>query len=131
MTETGQGCRWDANSAVHHAAPGLTRHALRKAARPRAILDLIHSAEEFRIRDASEGGARAPVAGKCARCGYMSSQPVCKACLLLEGLNRGLPGLGVGRAPRSGSSRKGSSRGEPGSGPGPRAAEVGTVNGVW
>lgn len=29
--------------------------------------------------------------GKCARCGYLSSQDVCKACLLLEGLNRNRP----------------------------------------
>ena len=29
------------------------------------------------------------------RCGYMSSQAVCKACLLLEGLNRGLPNYGL------------------------------------
>lgn len=26
----------------------------------------------------------------------MSSQSVCKACILLEGLNRGLPKLGIG-----------------------------------
>ncbi len=102
---------------------------MRKAARPRAILDLIHSAEEFRIRDEREGGAKAPVAGKCTRCGYMSSQAVCKACLLLEGLNRGLPGLGVGRAPRYGS-RKSGSRGEPGGGRGAHAAENGTANGI-
>lgn len=29
--------------------------------------------------------------GKCARCGYLSSQEVCKACMLLEGLNRNRP----------------------------------------
>lgn len=29
--------------------------------------------------------------GVCSRCNYVSSQPLCKACLLLEGLNRGLP----------------------------------------
>ena len=29
--------------------------------------------------------------GKCARCGYLSSQDVCKACVLLEGLNRNRP----------------------------------------
>ncbi|KAI4225858.1 MAG: hypothetical protein L6R36_003614 [Xanthoria steineri] len=28
---------------------------------------------------------------KCGRCGYLSSQSVCKACLLLEGLNRNRP----------------------------------------
>ena len=29
--------------------------------------------------------------GKCARCGYMSSQAICKACMLLEGLNKNRP----------------------------------------
>ena len=29
--------------------------------------------------------------GICKRCGYISSQPLCKACVLLEGLNKGLP----------------------------------------
>ena len=31
------------------------------------------------------------VVGICKRCGYISSQPLCKACVLLEGLNKGLP----------------------------------------
>lgn len=29
--------------------------------------------------------------GKCIRCGYMSSQSICKACMLLEGLNKNRP----------------------------------------
>ena len=29
--------------------------------------------------------------GKCERCGYISSQKVCKACALLEGLNKNRP----------------------------------------
>lgn len=29
--------------------------------------------------------------GKCARCGYLSSQEICKACVLLEGLNKNRP----------------------------------------
>ncbi|KAL8645956.1 MAG: hypothetical protein Q9210_006420 [Variospora velana] len=28
---------------------------------------------------------------RCVRCGYLSSQPVCKACMLLEGLNKNRP----------------------------------------
>lgn len=28
---------------------------------------------------------------KCVRCGYLSSQPVCKACMLVEGLNKNRP----------------------------------------
>lgn len=29
--------------------------------------------------------------GLCTKCGYISSQTLCKACVMLEGLNRGLP----------------------------------------
>lgn len=31
------------------------------------------------------------VLGQCKKCGYISSQDVCKACVLLEGLNKGRP----------------------------------------
>ncbi|CAO2655678.1 Nn.00g044810.m01.CDS01 [Neocucurbitaria sp. VM-36] len=31
------------------------------------------------------------VMGQCKRCGYLSSQEVCKACVLLEGLNKARP----------------------------------------
>lgn len=31
---------------------------------------------------------RAPQPRQCERCGYLASQPVCKACVLLEGLNK-------------------------------------------
>lgn len=47
------------------------------------------------MRTASD--ERLPQPRNCERCGYISSQPVCKACVLLEGLNRGLPRLGVSR----------------------------------
>ncbi|KAK4249560.1 hypothetical protein C7999DRAFT_29985 [Corynascus novoguineensis] len=36
---------------------------------------------------ASKGVAR-QVRGNCKRCGYMSSQDICQACMLLEGLNK-------------------------------------------
>ncbi|XP_078448191.1 cytoplasmic tRNA 2-thiolation protein 1-like isoform X2 [Wolffia australiana] len=62
--------------------------------RPRAILDIIHSGESFRI----SSSAKMPEQGVCERCGYISSQKWCKACVLLDGLNRGLPKLGVGRS---------------------------------
>ena len=29
--------------------------------------------------------------GQCKRCGYLSSQEICKACVLLEGLNKNRP----------------------------------------
>ncbi|MBA0720504.1 hypothetical protein Golax_008121 [Gossypium laxum] len=61
--------------------------------RPRAILDIIKSGEDFRISTTT----KMPEQGTCERCGYISSQKWCKACVLLEGLNRGLPKLGIGR----------------------------------
>ncbi|KAK5113322.1 hypothetical protein LTR85_010939 [Meristemomyces frigidus] len=33
--------------------------------------------------------------GQCERCGYLSSQSVCKACMLLEGLNKARPKTGI------------------------------------
>ncbi|CAI9777928.1 unnamed protein product [Fraxinus pennsylvanica] len=57
--------------------------------RPRAILDIIKSGEDFRI----SASTKMPEQGNCERCGYISSQKWCKACVLLEGLNRGLPKL--------------------------------------
>ncbi|CAA6656068.1 unnamed protein product [Spirodela intermedia] len=60
--------------------------------RPRAILDIIRSGENFRISNST----KMPEQGMCERCGYISK--MCKACVLLDGLNRGLPKLGIGRA---------------------------------
>lgn len=79
------------------AARGLARDFVKdlEATRPRAIVDLIHSAENFRIELGSEGNLPQPK--KCERCGYICSQSVCKACQLLEGLNKGLPSLGISR----------------------------------
>ncbi|RKP36465.1 hypothetical protein BJ085DRAFT_42277 [Dimargaris cristalligena] len=62
--------------------------------RPSSIIDIIHSGEAFQVRR----GVKMPTQGFCSRCGYISSNPLCKACVLLEGLNRGLPKLGVSRA---------------------------------
>lgn len=39
-----------------------------------------------------------PSQGVCKRCNYISSQDLCKACVLLEGLNKGLPKLGIGKS---------------------------------
>ena len=75
--------------------------------RPRAICDLIKSAEQFRLD--VKAGKSLPVPGKCQRCGYISSQDVCKACILLEGLNKGMPNLGISRTRNP----KGSKNGAP------------------
>lgn len=64
-----------------------------EAIRPRSIIDIIHSGENLAIKKE----AKLPVQGICERCGYISSMNICKACNLLEGLNKGLPKLGIGR----------------------------------
>ncbi|XP_055374426.1 cytoplasmic tRNA 2-thiolation protein 1 [Condylostylus longicornis] len=61
--------------------------------RPTVIMDIIHSGEQLSFKD----NIKKPVQGNCERCGFVSSQQPCKACLLLEGLNRGLPKLGIGK----------------------------------
>jgi cytoplasmic tRNA 2-thiolation protein 1 len=33
--------------------------------------------------------------GTCKKCGYMSSQDICKACMLLEGLNKNRPKMEI------------------------------------
>lgn len=62
--------------------------------RASSILDIIHSAEQMSVKD----DVRLPPQGYCSRCGYISSQNICKACVLLQGLNSGLPKLGVGKS---------------------------------
>lgn len=61
--------------------------------RPSIIMDIIHSGEQIRLKEST----RKPTASLCQRCGFVSSQQPCKACVLLEGLNRGLPKLGIGK----------------------------------
>lgn len=84
--------------------------------------DIIHSGEALAVKDAAHKTApgtshhqplcafpKPPPAsllslqGICGRCGYISSSDLCKACLLLEGLNKGVAHLAVGR--RSGEVR--------------------------
>lgn len=82
-----------------------------EALRPRAVLDTVASAERFRAslspsaamaRTTSTAAAAAAAAkvpnggiaavtrpGRCERCGYMTSQRFCKACVLLAHLKAG------------------------------------------
>jgi cytoplasmic tRNA 2-thiolation protein 1 len=80
-----------------------------EAARPSAIIDIIHSGEAFEVADEVKMKTQRRVAigfppeasidlvhlETCKRCGYMSSNELCKACALLEGLERGIAGMGV------------------------------------
>ncbi|XP_060639921.2 cytoplasmic tRNA 2-thiolation protein 1 [Anolis sagrei] len=67
-----------------------------EATRPSTVADLVHSGERLALRE----DVRMPTQGTCQRCGYLSSQSLCKACVLLEGLNRGLPRLAIGKPNR-------------------------------
>lgn len=58
-----------------------------------AIMDIILSGEALAFKDTTKKVVR----GICSKCGFVSSQQPCKACVLLEGLNRGLPKLGIGK----------------------------------
>ena len=58
--------------------------------RPAGILDIIHAAEHMHVQAAGSAlAAPQQVQHACAKCGYMSSQPVCQACVLLRGLEQG------------------------------------------
>ncbi|KAL1930620.1 hypothetical protein VTP01DRAFT_10782 [Rhizomucor pusillus] len=70
--------------------------------RPSAIIDIIHSGEALEVK----ADIKMPTQKICERCGYMSSKDVCKACVLLEGLNRGLPQLGIGKETRQARMRR-------------------------
>ncbi|CAA9994520.1 unnamed protein product [Nesidiocoris tenuis] len=61
--------------------------------RPSAIMDIIHSGEQMKVRESVNKQVR----GICTQCGFVSSQELCKACTLLEGLNKGMPKLGIGK----------------------------------
>ncbi|KAK9320546.1 hypothetical protein V1517DRAFT_329006 [Lipomyces orientalis] len=67
--------------------------------RPSAIIDIIRSGETFALERKS-GGARLKELklGTCERCGYISSNRICKACVLLEGLNAGRPAVQINGA---------------------------------
>ena len=61
--------------------------------RPRSIIDIIHSGECIYVKK----DVRLPTQRNCERCNYISSQAVCKACTLIEGLNKGRPQLGISK----------------------------------
>ncbi|KAK0174459.1 hypothetical protein PV327_010226 [Microctonus hyperodae] len=65
--------------------------------RSTSIIDIIHSGERLQIKES----IKMPVRRNCSRCGFVSSQEICKACILLEGLNRGLPKLGIGKSQKA------------------------------
>lgn len=64
---------------------------------PVTIINIIHSGESMSLKE----GIKLPERGTCTRCGFVSSQEICKACVMLEGLNKGLPKLGIGKSSKA------------------------------
>jgi cytoplasmic tRNA 2-thiolation protein 1 len=62
--------------------------------RPSIITDIIHSAESIKI---DTSNVQMPTKMKCKQCGFVSSNDLCKACVLLEGLNKGKARVAIGR----------------------------------
>lgn len=58
--------------------------------RPSAIADVVHSGDCLPQPELGEEGATSTLQ-RCSKCGYISSQSVCRACVLMEGLNSGRP----------------------------------------
>lgn len=81
-----------------HAYRGFARTFIKdlERLRPRSIIDIINSGEQMAVRD----DVKMPIRSLCTKCGHVSSQPVCQACTLLDGLNSGLPQLSVGKSRR-------------------------------
>ncbi|KPJ07968.1 Cytoplasmic tRNA 2-thiolation protein 1 [Papilio machaon] len=65
--------------------------------RPTCIMDIIYSGETMAVKEE----VTLPTQRICTRCKFVSSQEVCKACVLLEGLNKGLPKLGIGKSSKA------------------------------
>ena len=62
--------------------------------RPSTIIDIIHSGESLKIDSST---VQFPKKMNCERCGFVSSNKLCKACVLLEGLNNGTAKQAMGR----------------------------------
>lgn len=52
--------------------------------RPSSVIDIIHSGEQIKLKTQT----KIPQKLKCERCGFIASNKLCKACILLEGLNK-------------------------------------------
>ena len=66
--------------------------------RPRSVLDVIRSGERMEVRP--DVRSTLPTMTRCTRCGYLSSNDVCKACLLLQSLEDGTAGMRLGDSVR-------------------------------
>jgi cytoplasmic tRNA 2-thiolation protein 1 len=60
--------------------------------RPQCIIDIIKSAETFQFDVVN---IKKQVLSRCEKCNYISSQKICRACVFLEGLNKGHAKLSI------------------------------------
>lgn len=72
-----------------------------EAIRPSAILDIIKSGDSLTLNNTIKNSL--PEQRKCSKCSYISSQEICKACRILQGLNSGAPKLGIGKSKKAAS----------------------------
>lgn len=59
-----------------------------EAVRPSVIVDIIRAAEQFQFPKAGDNDFIMPMQRQCDRCSYISSQKLCKACVLTDQLNK-------------------------------------------
>lgn len=60
-----------------------------EAQRPSAIIDIIHSAERLKIKEESDSNRiKNQIKTDCIYCGFITSNKICKACVLLEKLKK-------------------------------------------
>ena len=64
---------------------------------PLTIVDIIRSGDNMK----ASVDTKMPTRIECTRCHYISSQVLCKACVLLDGLNSGKPRLSLSKASKS------------------------------
>ncbi|KAK0641106.1 hypothetical protein B0T16DRAFT_334772 [Cercophora newfieldiana] len=57
--------------------------------------DVKEESVPIRVANGAEKATGGQVLGTCKRCGYMSSQEICQACTLLEGLNKNRPKIQI------------------------------------
>lgn len=63
--------------------------------KPSVIVDIIHAGETLQFK--ADINSSMPTITKCIKCNYISSNTICKACVLLEGLNKGKAKRSIGR----------------------------------
>ncbi|NXT20382.1 CTU1 protein, partial [Syrrhaptes paradoxus] len=78
-----------------HAYRGHARALLKdlEATRPSSVAALGHSGRRLAI----SAEVATKTLGACRRCGFAASQELCKACVLVASLERGLPRVGLGK----------------------------------